>query len=282
MPPPAGDLDQVRHERRHPIRPPQPPVGDPSDSAPPYAGGMAKQTRAEKKVARKERWGARREKWSQVWQAFQMTRKRDSALVWWMLLAFVGVFAVVFAGLMLLGVFWPLGLVMGLTLGSMLAMIVFGRRAQRAAYAEAEGQPGAAAWVLNSMRGNWRVTPAVAGNTQLDAVHRVLGRPGVILVAEGSENRVRNLLSQEKKRVSRVVGETPIYDVMVGNGDDQVPLRRLQTHVMKLPSNLTAAQVNTLEKRLQALGGTRAAMPHAPMPKGGKGLSGIQRTIRRR
>jgi hypothetical protein len=243
---------------------------------------MAKQTRAEKKAARKQRRGERREKFSQIWQAFKVTRKRDSALVWWMLLAFVGVFAAVFAGLTLLGVFWPFGLVMGLTLGAMLAMIVFGRRAQRAAYSEAEGQPGAAAWVLNNMRGNWRVTPGVAGNTQLDAVHRVLGRPGVILVAEGSEHRVRNLLSQEKKRVSRVVGDTPIYDVMVGTEADQVSLHRLQSHVMKLPANLTAAQVNALEKRLQALGGTRAAMPHAPMPKGGKGLSGIQRTIRRR
>jgi uncharacterized protein DUF4191 len=243
---------------------------------------MAKQTRAEKKAARKQRRRERREKWTQVWEAFKITRKRDSALVWWMLLAFVGVFAVVFGGLMLLGVFWPLGLVMGLSLGAMLAMVVFGRRAQRSAYAEAEGQRGAAAWVLNSMRGNWRVTPGVAGNTQLDAVHRVLGRPGVILVAEGSEHRLRNLLSQEKKRVARVVGETPIYDIVVGNEADQVPLRKLQTHLMKLPSNLTPAQVNALEKRLQALGGTRAAMPHAPMPKGGKGLSGIQRTIRRR
>jgi hypothetical protein len=243
---------------------------------------MAKQTRAEKKATRKERRRNRREKWSQIWQAFKITRKRDSRLVWWLLIAFVGVFAVIFSGLYLVGVFWPLALVMGLTLGVMVAMIVFGRRAQKAAFGEAEGQPGAAAWVLDNMRGNWRITHAVAGNTQLDAVHRVLGRPGVILVAEGAEHRVKNLLSQEKKRVARVVGDTPIYDVMVGNDGDQVPLRKLQAHLVKLPANLSAAQVTTLEKRLQALGGTRAAMPHAPMPKGSKGLSGIQRTIRRR
>jgi hypothetical protein len=243
---------------------------------------MAKQTRAEKKAARKERRKNRREKWSQVWQAFKITRKRDSRLVWWLLIALVGVFAVVFSGLYLVGVFWPLAVVMGLLLGGMVAMIVFGRRAQKAAFGEADGQPGAAAWVLNNMRGNWKITPAVAGNTQLDAVHRVLGRPGVILVAEGAENRVRNLLSQEKRRVARVVGDTPIYDVMVGNEENQIPLRRLQAHLVKLPPNLSAAQVTTLEKRLQALGGTRAAMPHAPMPKGSKGLAGIQRTIRRR
>jgi hypothetical protein len=245
-------------------------------------GGMAKQTRAEKKAARKERRRTRRERWVQVWEAFKVTRKRDSRLVWWMLIAFLGVSAVVFSVLYLVGVLWPLALVMGLLLGAMLAMIVFGRRAQKAAFGEAEGQPGAAAWVLNNMRGNWRVTPAVAGNTQLDAVHRVLGRPGVILVAEGAEHRVKNLLSQEKKRVSRVVGDTPIYDVMVGNEANQIPLPKLQAHLVKLPQNITPAQVTTLEKRLQALGGTRAAMPHAPMPKGSKGMSGIQRTIRRR
>ncbi len=243
---------------------------------------MAKQTRAEKKATRKERRQNRREKWRQVWQAFKITRQRDSRLIWWLLLTFVGVFAVVFVVPTLVGVFWPLALVMALALAVMAAMIVFGRRAQKAAFSEAEGQPGAAAWVLNNMRGNWRITPAVAGNTQLDAVHRVLGRPGVILVAEGAENRVKGLLSQEKKRVSRVVGDTPIYDIMVGNEEDQIPLRKLQAHLVKLPPNLTAAQVNALEKRLQALGGTRAAMPHAPMPKGSKGLSGIQRTIRRR
>jgi hypothetical protein len=243
---------------------------------------MAKQNRAEKKAARKQRRKDRRERWVQMWQAFKLTRQRDSQLIWWMLLAFAGVFAVVFTVLFLVHVFWPLALVMGLLLGAMIAMIVFGRRAQKAAYGEAEGQPGAAAWVLNNMRGNWRITPAVAGNTQLDAVHRVLGRPGVILVAEGAEHRVKNLLSQEKKRVARVVGDTPIYDVLIGTGTDQVPLRRLQTHLVKLPSNLTAAEVTALEKRLQALGGTRTAMPHAPIPKGAKGMSGIQRTIRRR
>src|SRR6266498_980385 len=146
---------------------------------------MAKQTRAEKKATRKERRQNRREKWRQVWQAFKITRQRDSRLIWWLLLTLVGVF-------------WPLALVMALALAVMAAMIVFGRRAQKAAFSEAEGQPGAAAWVLNNMRGNWRITPAVAGNTQLDAVHRVLGRPGVILVAEGAENRVKGLLSQER------------------------------------------------------------------------------------
>src|SRR5205823_384341 len=92
-----------------------------------------------------------------------------------------------------------------------------------------EGQrsrEGRAAWALENLRGGWKVTPAVVGTTQLDAVHRVVGRPGVVLVAEGAPHRLKPLLAQEKKRVSRLVGDTPIYDVTVGNGEGQVPLAK--------------------------------------------------------
>ena len=64
--------------------------------------------------------------------------------------------------------------------------------------------------------------------------------PASILVAEGAPSRVRGLLAQEKKKVARVVGDTPIYDIVVGDGEGQVPLRKLSAHVMKLPRNLSA------------------------------------------
>ena len=123
------------------------------------------------------------------------------------------------------------------------ARSLFTRRAQSSQYRQVEGQPGAAAWALETMRGDWRVTPASAGTPQFDAVHRVLGRPGVILVGEGAPQRVRALIAQEKKKVARVVGDTPIYDILVGDEEGQVPLRKLAAHVMKLPRNLTAADV---------------------------------------
>ena len=131
------------------------------------------------------------------------------------------------------------------------------------------------------MRGDWRVTSGVAGTTQLDAVHRVLGRPGVILVAEGVPARVRNLLAQEKKKVARIVGDTPIYDILVGDDEGQVPLRKLSAHVTKLPRNLTAAEVNALGRRMSALGGPRMPVPGGPLP-GGKSMSVSQRQVRRR
>jgi hypothetical protein len=224
----------------------------------------------------------RGERWRQILAAFRITRQRDPRLPLWMLLAFVGAFAVVLLVLTLLSGALYLSLPVSVLAGVMALMVVFGRRAQKAAFREVEGQPGAAGWVIQSMRGDWRVTQGVALTSQLDAVHRVLGRPGVILVGEGSAQRVRGLLAQEKKRVSRVAGDTPIYDVLLGEDEGQIPLRRLSNHMMKLPRNLSPAQVNTIEKRLQALGGSKTPpLPKGPLPRGAR-MAGLERTMRRR
>src|SRR3569833_3115558 len=126
----------------------------------------------------------------------------------------------------------------GVVLGALVAFSVFGRRAQKAVYRKAEGQTGAAAWALENLRGKWRVTPGVAATGHLDAVHRVIGRPGVIFVGEGSAARVKPLLAQEKKRTARRIGETPIYDFVIGNGEGEVPLGKLERHLTKLPANI--------------------------------------------
>jgi hypothetical protein len=213
-------------------------------------------------------------------QAYSLTRRNDPRLPWILLITFVLVATVVeLIGILLDAPFivLPLAIVLGL----LAALIVFGRRAQGSAYRQVEGQPGAAAWVLEGMRGNWRVDSGVAGTPQMDAVHRVLGRPGVILVAEGSPQRVRGLLAQEKRRLSRVVGDAPIYDVQVGDGEGQVPLRKLSQHVMKLPRNLSGAEVNALGKRIAALGGQRMPVPGGPLP-GGRTMTLSSRQVRRR
>jgi hypothetical protein len=213
-------------------------------------------------------------------QAYSLTRKNDAKLPWIMLIAFVVAASVV----ELIGILFDspfLFLPLAIITGALAALVFFGRRAQGSAYRQVEGQPGAAAWVLEGMRGDWRVTAGVAGTTQLDAVHRVLGRPGVILVAEGVPSRVRNLLAQEKKKVARLVGDAPIYDIVVGDEEGQVPLRKLSNHVMKLPRNLSAAEVNALGRRMSAMSGSRMPVPGGPMP-GGKQMSVSQRQVRRR
>jgi hypothetical protein len=148
-------------------------------------------------------------------------------------------------------------------------MILFGRFAQSAQYSAIEGQPGAAAAVLQTMRGNWTVTPAVAANRNMDVVHRAVGRPGVVLVGEGSPSRLPSLLAAEKKRISRVAYDIPIYDIQVGEGEGQVPIRRLQRHVMKLPRNLKSSAVSDLNYRLKALPQSLQA-PKGPIPRSGR------------
>jgi hypothetical protein len=250
-------------------------------------GPMAKQgsgaaSKEEKKAAKQAAKAARRERFRQIWQAFQMQRREDKALLPIMIGTVVGTALVLFLLGLLIGQEWFL-LPTGILLGVLIAVIIFGRRVQRNVYGKAKGQPGAAGWALDNMRGQWRVTQAVAGTTQLDAVHRVIGRPGVVLVAEGAPHRTKNLVAQEKKRVARIVGQVPIYDVTVGDEEGQVPLSRLQRHMTKLPRNIDKAQMETVEKRLAALANRAGpAMPKGPMPRGAQQMKGMQRTARRR
>jgi hypothetical protein len=221
-----------------------------------------------------------RAKLGQFIQAFRLQLRDDKALIPWLLGTFVLVAGVVFGVGFAFGNQWfvlPLGIILAL----LVDMIIFGRRVQHNVFTKAEGQPGAAGWALQNMRGSWNVSQGVAGTAQLDAVHRVVGRPGVVLVAEGAPHRVKGLLAQEKKRVARVVGSTPIYDVVVGNENGQVPLRRLQSHVTKLPRNISKDQVTSLNTRLAALARGGAAMPKGPLPQGAK-VRSPQRTAKRR
>src|ERR1700733_5153641 len=157
---------------------------------------------------------------------------------------------------------YPLGVLLGLLVG----MILFGRFAQSAQYSAIEGQPGAAAAVLENMRGNWTVTPAIAANRNMDVVHRLVGRPGVVLIGEGPPARLASLLAAEKKRVARVAYEVPIFEFQVGNEEGQLPLSKLQRKVMRLPRNLKPAAISDLNHRLKALQPSLQA-PKGPIPR---------------
>ncbi|MBT0565322.1 DUF4191 domain-containing protein [Williamsia sp. CHRR-6] len=239
----------------------------------------SKEAKAAAKAARKK---ASRERRSQLWQAFNMQRREDK----WLLPLMIGSLLGVIALFTVLGIVFGLLLFLlplGILLGILVAFIVFGRRVQSTVFARAEGQAGAAGWALDNMRGAWRVKQAVTGTAHLDAVHRVIGKPGVILVAEGAPSRVKSLLAQEKKKIARVVGDTPIYDVVVGNDEGQVPLKQLEKFLNKLPRNIDTKRMDALESRLSALGGRQAGprVPKGPMPAGAK-MRNVQRAARKR
>jgi hypothetical protein len=134
-----------------------------------------------------------------------------------------------------------------------MALLTFNLRARRAMYGAIEGQIGAAAAVLEQMRGAWFVTPAVAVNGKQDLVHRVVGRPGVVLVGEGAPQRVKGLLAQERKRHTRAVGDIPVHTLIVGEGEGLVPLGKLQARVNKLPPKVGRKDIAKLERRLKPL-----------------------------
>ena len=157
----------------------------------------------------------------------------------------------------------------GVLLGLLAAMILFGRFAQRAQYSAIDGQLGAAAAVMQSMPGDWNVTPAVAGNRTMDVVHRAVGRGGVVLVGEGVPSRVAQLITAEKKRTERVAHGVPIHEFQVGTGDGQIPVSKLQRKITTLPRQLKPAAVSDLNYRLRALAPSMQ-MPKGPIPKGAR------------
>ena len=165
-----------------------------------------------------------------------------------------------------IGLFIPLGVLLGLMTG----MILFGRFAQQAQYRAIDGQVGAAVAIMQSMRrGNWTVTPAVAGNRTMDVVHRAVGRPGVVLIGEGVPTRVAALIAAERKKTERVAHGVPIHEFQVGNNEGQLPVSKLQRKLTTLRPALKPTAVSDLNYRLKALQPS-IQMPKGPLPKGAR------------
>ena len=207
---------------------------------------------------------------AQMRQAYRITKNSDPnigliLLLWFLLVG--GVFAVAMLLLFDRGVLGiVLASVFGILTGILGALIVFGRRAERAAYAQVEGQPGAAASALQMLRRGWIVKPVVAFTKNQDIVHRVVGKPGVILVGEGNPNRVKSLIASEKRKHARIVGESvPIVEVVVGREDGQVPLPKLNRHIQRMKKAVKPAEQTAIVNKLKALDAMR---PAAPMPRG--------------
>jgi hypothetical protein len=214
----------------------------------------------------------------QIGQVFSFTAKQDKWFVPLLLAAVLiplalTVFAVIAWG----WIYLPIGIMVTL----LAAVIVLNLRSNAAMMNAAEGQPGAAASLIENMRGDWRVRPAASSTTQFDMVHIVIGRPGVILLAEGNLQRVRGLLGQEKKRLSKVIGNAPLYDYVIGTEEGQLPVKKVRSTLMRLPRNLTGKDVNSLDKRLGALM-ARPQMPKGAIPKNMRPAKGAFRQQRQR
>jgi len=202
---------------------------------------------------------------TQLTQVYTMTRKVDPAVVWWMLGAFVAVLAVVVGIGLALGGAWWVYLIIGAPLAFLVALIIMARRAERAAFAQMVGQPGASTAALKGLRRGWNYDEApvqIDPRTQ-DLVFRAVGPPGVVLVTEGPAPRSTKLAETERKRVNRVLPNVPVHILQVGDGKDQVPLRKVAGTMTRMKPALDKGQVSEVAKRLRALGGVKP-----PVPKG--------------
>ncbi|GAA4743972.1 DUF4191 domain-containing protein [Amnibacterium soli] len=203
----------------------------------------------------------------QLVDVFHMTRKVDSAVVWWMLLAFlvplaIGIVLAVLAGTVLGAILW---VVLGVVAGFLAALIVMNRRAERAAYARMEGQQGAVGAVLRAtLRRGWRGSeiPVAVNPRTRDAVYRAVGRPGVVLIAEGPKGRTQRLVDEERRKVTRVAPNVPVSVLRVGPDEGEIRLGQINRSLARLKAKLTRAEVLAVSNRLESLAGG------VPVPKG--------------
>lgn len=202
---------------------------------------------------------------SQIKQTYQLTRPIDPAIRWILPLTFGGVTGLLILIGNLAGGWWHLLTYTSGAWGLLAATIVFGRRAERAAYSQIEGVAGAAAEVLKTLRQGWFTTAAIEINRNQEVVHRVIGRAGVILVIEAKPGS--QIAKSARQKTERWISDVPLTEIYVGAG--QTPLRELNRKIYKLKKALKPAEVTDLRRRLEATGtGPALPIPKGPLPKG--------------
>jgi hypothetical protein len=195
--------------------------------------------------------------------AFALVRKHRPIAFLWMALSFIVVISV--------------GLILGLQfnhpvyftiisfpIAFLFAFFVFTREANTAAFLSIQDQLGAGASVLMAIRKGFTTTAAVSVARNQDMVHRSVGRAGIVLVGEGSP-AVKQLLQDERRKMERFIPGIALTEVIIGDGNGQVPLRKLQKHLKKLPKKLNKIQLRELRNRLKAVGGLNMPIPKGPM-----------------
>lgn len=201
---------------------------------------------------------------------YRMAKEYDPKLGWILLaILVVGLGAFIALGVTTGNIFtW---LIVGISTVIVVISIVFSRRAMRSAYKSIEGQPGAAVAIVQNMsKAGWGITAGVAANKHQDLVHRAIGRPGIVLIGEGTSPALPALLASEQKRTKRFVPDAPMSELIIGTEEGQVPIAKLDKHLRKMPKVLAPGEVTAMRKRLDALAAAPLPIPKGPMPKSGR------------
>ncbi|WP_313715597.1 DUF4191 domain-containing protein [Arsenicicoccus bolidensis] len=212
---------------------------------------------------------------AQMKQAYGFAKQVDPKITQWMVGAALLTLLVMVAIGFLVGHPWYF-LFLGIPLAALAAMIVMSRRTDRGAYSMIEGKPGATMAALSSIRrGGWFIEqqpiaadgrPKGQDYTNVATLYRAVGRPGVVLVAEGPTARAKKLLVEERRKVDRLASGSPVHLMRVGDAEAEgqtgdvevVPVRKLASKVQRLKPVLTKEEVAVVNKRLKAMTGARA------------------------
>ena len=203
-------------------------------------------------------------------QVFKMTRRYDPHSVWYMLIAFVLPVAVAVILALLISAQSVIGIILyivaGVMAGVLAFLLVLGRRAERAAYGQIKGQPGAVGAVLkSSLRRGWVASemPITVSPKTQDAVYRAVGRGGIVLIGEGPKSRTTKMLDDERRRIARVLPNVPVNFLSVGPDKDSVELHKIPSVMNRFAKALNKSEIYAVNNRIGSLGKSGL-----PIPKG--------------
>lgn len=202
----------------------------------------------------------------QMIQVYRTTKTHDPNLTLILLLSFIAPIVITVAAAAMLDggilgwIMWPLT---GALVGLLIAMIILGRRAERVAYRQLEGRPGAVGAVIGSaLKRSWRGSDApVAITRQQDAVYRVVGKGGVVLIAEGSAQRTKRLLTDEQRKLRRALPNVPLTTLYVGAEEGGLELHKLPKTLLRMKSSLNRNEVQAVFNRLTSLQSSPIGIP---------------------
>lgn len=207
----------------------------------------------------------------QMVQIYHNTKQYDRNLPLILVLCFVApialaiVAALVFNNSIFGWIVWPLT---GILVGLLIAMIVLGRRAESVAYGQLEGRAGAVGAVINgALRRSWRGSEVpIAMTKQQDALYRVVGRGGVVLIAEGSKSRSQQLANREMIKLRQALRGVQITTLYVGADEGGIPLNKLSRTLTKMKPALNRREITDVYNRLSSLKSDPIGIPKGMDP----------------
>ena len=177
----------------------------------------------------------------QIITIFKYTHKEDKMLP----ALIAGAFLVPVIVFVILGIIfrwtvltWVFLMLIAIMLGMLMATIVLTRRADMVGYKQLDGKPGAAISVLRNIYKagfNFPEQPVWVDPRTKDAIWRGTGYNGIYLLGEGDYDRVKRAMDRQEQSIKSVTAgsQIPVYRVMVGNGQGQVPLKKLRSNIIR-------------------------------------------------